>query len=108
MISSGGQLKWQPTEIRRFVRSVPSSTGVAVVISDAGEGYLKAIGNPEGEHVLACEWVATHLARWFGLPTFDFTLIEVMGRASHVAERIMDWIWPQKEFDFTNEAEGEP
>ena len=68
---------WQPTEIRRFVRSVPSSTGVAIVITDAGEGYLKAIGNPEGEHTLACEWVATHLARLLGLPTFDFSLIKV-------------------------------
>ncbi|MCX7424656.1 MAG: hypothetical protein NTW96_03360 [Planctomycetia bacterium] len=46
-------------------------------MTDAGEGYLKAIGNPEGEHVLACEWVATHLARQLGLPTFDFSLIEV-------------------------------
>jgi hypothetical protein len=30
-----------------------------------------------GEHCLACEWVATHLARWFKLATFDFALIEV-------------------------------
>jgi hypothetical protein len=35
------------------------------------------MGNPEGEHVLACEWVGTQLARWFGLPTFDFGIIEV-------------------------------
>ncbi len=49
MLSLGPQSNWQPTEVRRFVRSVPSSTGVAVVITDAGEGYLKAIGNPEGE-----------------------------------------------------------
>jgi hypothetical protein len=24
------------------------------VATDLGDGYLKAIGNPEGEHVLAC------------------------------------------------------
>ena len=77
MTSSRPQSTWQPTVILRFVHSVPSSTGVAVVITDAGEGYLKAVGNPEGEHALACEWVATHLARLFGLPTFDFSLIEV-------------------------------
>jgi hypothetical protein len=35
------------------------------------------MGNVGGEHCLACEWVATHLARWFKLPTFDFALIEV-------------------------------
>ncbi len=26
-------------------------------------------------------------------------------RAAYVAEHIMDWIWPQVEFDFMNEAE---
>jgi hypothetical protein len=77
MPSSLPRSAWHPTEIRRFVRSVPSGTGVAVVMTDAGEGYLKAIGNPEREHVLACEWVATHLARRLGLPTFDFSLIRV-------------------------------
>jgi hypothetical protein len=35
------------------------------------------MGNAGGEHVLACEWVGTHLARWLGLPTFDFAIIEV-------------------------------
>src|SRR4029077_16711675 len=37
----------------------------------------KALGNPEGPHVLACEWVGTHLARRLGLPTFDFALLDV-------------------------------
>ena len=68
---------WNPSEVLRFVRSVPSSTNVAIVVTDAGEGYLKAIGNPAGEHALACEWVATHLARLLGLPTFDFSLIQL-------------------------------
>lgn len=73
------QSNWQPTEILRWVCSKPSSTGVAIVVTDAGEGYLKAMGNPEGEHVLACELVATQLARLFALPTFDYALIEVTG-----------------------------
>ena len=38
---------------------------------------LKALGNHGGPHLLAAEWIGTHLARWFGLPTFDFGLITV-------------------------------
>jgi hypothetical protein len=54
-----------------------SSTQVIRVTTDLGDGYLKAMGNPEGEHALACEWVGTQVARWFGLPTFQFGLIDV-------------------------------
>ncbi len=68
---------WQPTEILRFIRNFGTGTEVVLVLTDAGEGYLKARGNVGGEHCLACEWVATHLARWFELPTFDFALLEV-------------------------------
>jgi hypothetical protein len=42
-----------------------------------GEGYLKALGNPEGPHALACEYVGSMLADWLGLSTFDFSLIEL-------------------------------
>jgi len=31
----------------------------------------------QGPHPLACEWVATQLARWFGLPTFDYSLLAI-------------------------------
>ena len=68
---------WQPTEILRFIRNFDTGTEAVLVLTDAGEGYLKARGNVGGEHCLACEWVASHLARWFKLPTFDFALIEV-------------------------------
>ena len=68
---------WQPTEVRRFIRNFDTGAGAVLVLTDAGEGYLKARGNVGGEHCLACEWVATHLARWFKLPTFDFALIEL-------------------------------
>jgi hypothetical protein len=61
---------WHPQTIKRFVESVPSSTSVVRVETDAGEGFLKAMGNPEGEHVLACELVGTFLAEWLGLPTW--------------------------------------
>jgi len=69
--------KWQPTEILRFIRNFDPGAGAVLVLTDAGESYLKARGNVGGEHCLACEWVATHLARWFKLPTFDFALLEV-------------------------------
>jgi hypothetical protein len=68
---------WRPTQIHRFIDHWDTGTQVIRVATDLGDGYLKAMGNPEGEHVLACEWVGTQLARWFGLPTFDFGVVEV-------------------------------
>jgi hypothetical protein len=68
---------WQPKVIRRYIDSRESSTQVILVNTDLGDGYLKAMGNPEGEHALACEWVGTQLALWLGLPTFEFGIIEV-------------------------------
>lgn len=68
---------WNPRTILRYIDSRESSTQVILVRTELGDGYLKAMGNPEGEHALACEWVGTQLARWFGLPTFEFAIIEV-------------------------------
>jgi hypothetical protein len=68
---------WHPTTIRRFIKSFPTSACTGLVETDAGPGYLKALGNREGPHILACEWVGTQLARWLGLSTFDFALINV-------------------------------
>ncbi|MGD0830951.1 MAG: HipA family kinase [Terracidiphilus sp.] len=47
--------------------------------TDLGEGYIKALGNPEGPHALACEFVGSILADWLGLTTLDFSLVEVSG-----------------------------
>ena len=69
---------WKPTTIRRFVKAFDTSACAALVETDTGPGYLKALGGPEGQHTLACEWVGTGLAKWFGLPTFDFAIVEVM------------------------------
>jgi hypothetical protein len=68
---------WRPQTILRFIRSIPTSTNVIQVDTDEGEGFLKALGNPEGPHVLACELVGTLLAEWLGLPTLEHALLQV-------------------------------
>src|SRR5262245_25691871 len=70
-------MPWQPTTINRFIRGFRTSARAILVDTDAGPGYLKALGGPEGPHTLAAELVGTRLAEWFGLPTFDFTLIMI-------------------------------
>ena len=50
---------------------MPSSARTAVVQTDAGTGYLKALGNPEGPNTLACELVGSSLLEWFGLSTLE-------------------------------------
>lgn len=68
---------WQPKRVIRFIRALPTATDTVEVSTDQGDGFLKALGNRAGPHPLACELVATKLARWFGLPTFDFALVEI-------------------------------
>jgi hypothetical protein len=69
-------MTWQPTKILRYIRSVDSSTKVARVRTDAGDAYMKAMGNPEGSHALARDFIGTSLAKWFGLPVFEFAIVE--------------------------------
>src|SRR5438874_1714036 len=69
--------EWKPTTFLRFEEALDTSMGTARIVTDAGPGYVKALGNRQGPHPLACELVATQLARWFGLPTFDFGLMQV-------------------------------
>jgi hypothetical protein len=61
----------------RYVRTVASSSRVALVRTDAGLAYLKAINNPQGPHTLACDWLGTVLARRFGLQTFEISVLEL-------------------------------
>jgi len=68
---------WSPTTFLRFERSLSTSTRVAKVVTDAGDAYLKGLGNPEGPHALACEMVGTQLAHLFGLPTLDSAILQV-------------------------------
>jgi hypothetical protein len=69
---------WQPTTIIRQELSLQTGTRTLKVVTDQGRGYLKALGNPEGPHVLACDLIGTRLAHWFGLPTFEYAILTVI------------------------------
>jgi hypothetical protein len=69
--------KWAPTTFIRLEEMLNTSMGTARIVTDAGRAYIKALGNRQGPHPLACELVATQLAGWFGLPTFDVGLIHI-------------------------------
>ncbi len=68
---------WRPTHIRRQEVALKTGTMAIRVQTDQGSAYLKAMGNPEGPHVLVCDLVGTRLADWFGLPTFEYETIRV-------------------------------
>ena len=59
----------------RIARSADTSTGATEVTTDAGRAYIKPMGNRQGPHVLATDWVGTHLAKWFGLSTFEIAIL---------------------------------
>ena len=68
---------WRPTTFLRYIETVDSSSRTAIIETDEGRAYLKAINNPQGVHVLACDWLGTKLARRFGLPTFDVSILQI-------------------------------
>lgn len=68
---------WHPTEMLTVADPVRTSTSPAEVDTDAGHAFIKTLGNPQGPHVLATDWVGTHLAKWFGLKTFDIAILEL-------------------------------
>jgi hypothetical protein len=68
---------WNPEMFVRFEKGLDTSMGTARIITDAGPAYIKAMGNRQGPHPLACEIVGTRLAAWFELPTFDHFIIEI-------------------------------
>jgi hypothetical protein len=74
MTSFQGQ--WRPTLIRKQEAALKTGTLALRVQTDQGSAFLKAMGNPEGPHV--CDLVGTRLAKWFGLPTFEFGTIRVI------------------------------
>lgn len=66
---------WKPTRLMEVAGSADTSTGATEVMTDAVRAYIKPLGNRQGPHVLATDWVGTHLAKWFGLSTFDIALL---------------------------------
>lgn len=76
MLNAGSEA-WQPTKFKRWVDSIPTSTGPAIIVTDEGQALIKALGNKEGPHALACEWIGTKLAIWLGLATFDIAIMKV-------------------------------
>jgi hypothetical protein len=83
---------WRPTRLLAVAGSADTSTGATEVTTDAGRAYLKPLGNRQGPHVLATDWVGTHLAKWFGLSTFDIAILTLGADATfplprgHVAQ----------------------
>jgi hypothetical protein len=71
------ETNWNPTRLMEVLGSVDTSTGATEVTTDAGRAFLKPLGNRQGPHVLATDWVGTHLAKWFGLSTFDIAILRV-------------------------------
>jgi hypothetical protein len=70
-------MAWQPTTIKRPDKLFATATETVRVTTDAGPGFLKALGNRGGPQYLAADWFATQLAAWLGLPTFEFAIIQV-------------------------------
>lgn len=68
---------WRPQTVRRVIETLPTSTAPVKVATDDGIGFLKGIGNPAGLDSLATELVCGELARWLGLITPDFSVINV-------------------------------
>ncbi len=75
---------WRPTTFLRFEEGFGSSMDTARIITDAGPAYIKAMGNRQGPHALACEYVGTQLAQWFGLPTFDFAILTLDAKEDEI------------------------
>lgn len=87
------QSNWNPTRLMEVGRTLDTSTGPARVMTAAGPAYLKALGNRQGPHVLATDWVGTHLAKWFGLSTFEIAIL---------------WLQEDDVFDLPRGAKAKP
>ncbi len=68
---------WQPTLITRVVEPIRSSTCVVRVVTDAVPGFVKGMGNPQGNECLAQELVGSELAAALGLRVPPFAIVEV-------------------------------
>lgn len=72
-------LNWQPTSVKRVVETFETSTRVAKVATDSGNGFLKGLGNPAGPMSLVSELVSGELATFLGLKIPDFAIVQLAG-----------------------------
>src|SRR5207244_3821961 len=86
-MNAGHPTGWRPTRVERIGLSLDTSMGTTRVVTDAGPAYLKAMGNRQGPHALASELIASRLARWFGLPTFEWAVIPLTAATPLVLPR---------------------
>lgn len=70
---------WQPQVIRRVAELKETGTEVVEVVTNEGPGFVKFLGNREGPHVLAAEFVGTRLAGAMGLPILDWHVFQYDG-----------------------------
>ncbi len=61
------------------IDTTATSTEALHIETDAGDAFIKAMGNKLGPHAMAKEFVATSLANWFGLPTFEYAIMVFSG-----------------------------
>jgi hypothetical protein len=70
---------WNPSIIRWVARAKDTGSEVVEAVTDAGPGFIKFLGNKEGPHVLAAEYVGTRLASSLGLPILDWHVFHYDG-----------------------------
>lgn len=60
-------LNWQPGAFRRVRRVGQTSMKTIEAECQGGRAFVKVMGNPEGPHRLAAEWIGARLGAWLGL-----------------------------------------
>lgn len=68
---------WRPSRLVNVIEQYDTSTGTTKIETDEGMAYIKVLGNRQGPHVLASEWVGSSLARWFDLDVPDFWILDL-------------------------------
>lgn len=80
-------MAWNPTVIKSVDAAYATASEAMRVKTDAGYGFLKALGNRGGPHLLAADWLGTKLAEWLGLPVFETAIIQVCEAPEIVFDR---------------------
>lgn len=78
---------WRPTRLVRVIQSYDTSMGTTKIKSDATFAFIKTLGNRQGPHALASEFVASSLAKWFGLIVPDFAIMDLPSEACFALPR---------------------